>query len=355
MCRRAAPRSTSPTIVASASVRSTPSRASASRSCIGVRRRETAGVLAVPGSHQHRVARAEAEHVARPRRGSTTRRRQPRRRATRRADRVRRQPGSPPSLPATRSAAPAISSATAGAVTASTLPYESSTPSNDTNGGDAGGADRDVGLTDAPGTADRVGDDDAEPHSGQRASRARSLRADWSGSRRQRDHRARRRCWTRRCRRPPGSDRNGCARCGSVRAARRPDRSAASSSASRSPVVASPAALLTTLLVTTTTSPSASGSSRWSTMIAARSSPGAISPMPSTGQSRSVTRSARSVAGELCGRRVVIHVERHGLGADACLLDRGDGDAASEVSTSQRVEHSPGAARAQVPGDAGRR
>ncbi len=32
---------------------------------------------------------------------------------------------------------------------------------------DAGGADRDVGLADTPGAANRVGDDDAEPQSGQ--------------------------------------------------------------------------------------------------------------------------------------------------------------------------------------------
>ena len=70
--------------------------------------------------------------------------------------------GMPVSLPLTRSAAAAISSATATSVTTSSLPWSSCAPRVAVQHGQARGADRGVGLAVAPGATHRVGDDDAD-------------------------------------------------------------------------------------------------------------------------------------------------------------------------------------------------
>ena len=119
----------------------------------------------------------------------------------------------PPSLPLTRSAAAAISSATATWVTSRTLPYASVRPRGSVTRGQPGDADRGVGDAGAPRPSHRVADDHADLDAEPLAQRlAQQLGRRVGVDRQQRESRCGRR-WTRRRRRRPAPGRAASRRC----------------------------------------------------------------------------------------------------------------------------------------------
>ena len=162
---------------------------SSGQQAVPQRRIDLAGPAAAARRSQYcgprRLPRAQAEQVQRrrPARAPGHRSRPPRRAARCRPGPRSTATGTPSALPFTSSLAAAISSAMAGSVTASTLPWLSVVPRRSSITGQAGGADGQVDLAVAPGSSERVRDDHARRSRRTGPSRPlRSARADASGS-----------------------------------------------------------------------------------------------------------------------------------------------------------------------------